>query len=163
MDEDVFRGVRIVNVTEQIFLTTAHGRSFRCGTQPTCATVPIQARLQVAMFRNMRGVFVVRHDSKPHLVPSHGLQDILPMAEHFTDEIGRLQQGVIRHIIRSHHRKSVYIHMLGVKRIERQRLPHTHRRRGHPISPAQRHRSIHLQTPQQQADAQNVPRKTHPC
>ena len=87
------------------------------------------------MFRNMRGVFVVCHDCKSHLVASHGLQDILPMTDHFTDEIGRLQQGVIRHIIRSHHRKSVHIHMLGVKRIERQRLPHTHRRLGHPIAP----------------------------
>ena len=39
------------------------------------------------MFRDLRGVFVMGHDGKTHLVLGHRFKDILPVPQHLPNEI----------------------------------------------------------------------------
>ncbi len=100
VDHDVLRVVRIAGVAEQVFLGATGDRIRAGGAESARAAIPKLGRRHLAVFRHLRGELVVCHNDKAAVALDHVIDDVLPMADHMVDEIGRLLECIIRNFAR---------------------------------------------------------------
>ena len=92
VDQDVFRVVGVAGVAEQVFLGATDHRVVPVGAESARPAIPKLGRLEVGVLGDLRGELVMPHDNEAAVAFDHVVEDILPVADHFLDEMRRLLQ-----------------------------------------------------------------------
>ena len=122
VDEDVFLVVAVALEVEQVLLAAADGRPGGRRPEAAGAAVPVLLRLQVAVFGHVRRLLVGRHDGQAHLVLNDRLPNVVAAVQHVVDDGGRLQQRVIRRLVRTENGETIRVGVLLVERRQVERV-----------------------------------------
>jgi hypothetical protein len=94
VDEDVFGGVGVIGVAEEVFLAAGDGWSVGGGAKTAGATIPVDLGLEVGVFGDIGGELVPGHDDEADAIGSHGVEEVGSALEHVLDDPGGFAEGV---------------------------------------------------------------------